>query len=147
VTEKVQALKEEVARKIVVESEEKYRSLFESMDQGLCIIEMPFDSSNTPVDYRFLEYNPVFEKQTGLKNAIGKRSRELVPNLELHWFELYGRVALTGESARFTEASDAMGRWFEVNALKIGRQDTRTVAILFSDITDRRKGEEAKPCG
>ena len=132
-----------LARKKVQESEEKYRSLFETMDQGFCVFEMLFDASNYPVDYRFLEYNPVFEAQTGLKVAVGKTARELVPNLEPHWFELYGKVALTGEQIRFIEESKAMGRWFEVNAFRVGGEKSRKVALLFTDITERTKADEA----
>jgi hypothetical protein len=32
-----------------------------------------------PVDYRFLEVNPVFEELTGLRDAAGKTAREMVP--------------------------------------------------------------------
>jgi PAS domain S-box-containing protein len=124
------------------ESEEKYRSLFERMDQGFCVLEMIFDTSGEPVDYKFLELNPVFEKQTGLHDALGKTALQLVPNLEKHWIELYGNVALTGQSTRFVERSEAMGRWFEVNAFRIGGDDSRKVALLFSDITRRRQVED-----
>ena len=123
------------------ESEEKYRSLFEAMDQGFCLLEMIFDADNKPLDYRFLEANPVFEKQTGLKDAIGKTARELVPNLEDHWFELYGKVALMGESMRFVEGSEAMGRWFDVFAYRMGGDESKKVALLFNDITERKKSE------
>ncbi|HZH37238.1 MAG TPA: PAS domain-containing protein, partial [Flavisolibacter sp.] len=132
-----------VARKEVQESEAKYRSLFESMDQGFCVLEVFFDEKNLPIDYCFLETNPVFEKQTGLKKALGKTARDLVPNLEPHWFEHYGRVARTGESVRFTERSEVMGRWFDVYAFRIGDAESRKVAILFTDITEHRKVEEA----
>jgi PAS domain S-box-containing protein len=132
-----------VARGKLEESEFKYRTLFDTMDQGFCIIEMIFSDDNVPLDYRFLEVNPVFEKQTGLKGAIGNTARDLVPNLEPHWFELYGRVALTGEALRFDEKSEAMGRWFEVYAFKIGGDASRKVALLFTDITDRKKTENA----
>ncbi|HYH15500.1 MAG TPA: PAS domain-containing protein, partial [Flavisolibacter sp.] len=132
-----------LAKKKVQESEEKYRSLFETMDQGFCVLEMIFDDSNRPVDYRFLEYNPVFENQTGLKNAVGQTARELVPDLESHWSELYGKVALTGEGIRFIEESRAMGRWFEVYAFRVGGQESRKVALLFTDITARKKADEA----
>lgn len=47
------------------------------------------------MDYIFLEINDAFEKQTGLKNAIGKRMRELAPRHEQHWFDIYGQIALT----------------------------------------------------
>ena len=132
-----------ITRKKIEESEQKYRSLFESMNQGFCVLEMIIDENGKPLDYRFLEINPVFERQTGLKNAIGRTALELVPNLERHWIELYGNVAITGIPARFTEGSEAMGRWFDVYAFRIGDDTSRKVALLFSDITDRKKAEEA----
>jgi PAS domain-containing protein len=94
-------------------SEERYHTLFNSIDEGFCVIEMLFDSDGTPSDYRFLETNPGFEKQSGLHDVVGKRMRELSPQLEAHWFEKFGRVALTGESIRFVdEAHELGGRWF-----------------------------------
>jgi PAS domain S-box-containing protein len=132
-----------LAKKKVEESEAKYRTLFETMDQGYCIIELLFDPANKPVDYRFLEVNPVFETQTGLQDAVGKTMLELVPNIESHWIELYGKVALTGEPIRFIEDSTAMGRWFEVFAFRIGGEESRQVALLFTDVSERKKAEEA----
>ncbi|RYG33209.1 MAG: PAS domain S-box protein, partial [Chitinophagaceae bacterium] len=116
--------------------------LFQSMDQGFCVLEMIFDETNRPVDYRFLEINPVFEKQTGLKDATGKTARELVPELEPHWFERYGRVALTGKAERFVERSDTMGRWFEVYAYKSGGTESKNVAVLFTDITEQKEKDQ-----
>src|SRR4249920_420163 len=80
------------------ESEERYRSLFNSIDEGFCVIEMYFNSDGKPADFRFLEINPAFEKQSGLHGATGRRVREILPQLEEHWYETYGRIALTGES-------------------------------------------------
>jgi PAS domain S-box-containing protein len=131
------------ARKRVEENEEKYRSLFESMDQGFCVIEMIFDEKGQPVDYRFLEANPMFEELTGLKGGLGKTARELVPELEAHWFIRYGNVALTGKAIRFTEGSDAMGRWFDVYAYRAGGEGSRRVALLFTNITEQRKAQAA----
>src|SRR3569832_1971427 len=82
-------------------SEERYRTLFDSIDEGFCVIEMIFDGDGRPVDYLFLEINPAFEKQTGLTGATGKRIRELAPEHEAHWFEIYGEIALTGRPGRF----------------------------------------------
>ncbi|MEI6950799.1 PAS domain S-box protein [Paraflavisolibacter sp. H34] len=124
------------------ESEEKYRGISLSMDQGFCLIKLIFDAAGKPVDYRFLETNPLFEQQTGLKDVIGKTALELVPNLEDHWFELYGAVARTGNPIRFEQESQAMGRWFEVSAFRIGKEQ-QNVALLFSDITERKKAGEA----
>jgi PAS domain S-box-containing protein len=98
------------AEEQILESEKRYRTLFDSIDEGFCVIELIFDENNQPVDYRFVEVNPTFEKQTGLIEAQGKTARELIPNLEEHWFEIYGRVALTGEAIRFVEGSEAMER-------------------------------------
>ena len=123
-------------------SEERYRTLFESMDQGFAIIEMMFDAAGVPVDYAFLEMNAMFERHTGLAGATGKTVRELVPDLDRFWFDTYGRVALTGEAVRFENEATAMGRWFDVYATRIGGSDSRKVALLFSDISARRRSEE-----
>lgn len=136
VTEKVKN------RKLKAESEEKYRYLFNKMDQGFCIVEVILDEEGVPEDYKWLEVNPVFESQTGLKDPIGKTATELVPNLERRWIDIYGKVALTGESLRFIEESEAMGRWFDVNTFRVGGKDSLKVAILFKDITERKHSEE-----
>lgn len=124
------------------ESEERYRTLFDSIDEGFCLLEMFFDADGKPSDYRFLEVNPVFEKLTGLENPVGKTARELVPDLENRWFEIYGKVALTGESVRFTEGSEAMNRWFDVYAVRVGGEESRKVALIFNNITEHKKAEE-----
>ena len=125
------------------ESEQKYRTLFESMDEGFCAIEVLFDQNNKCVDYRFLEVNPAFEKQTGIANARGRSMREIVPELEGYWFEIFGKVALTGEPARFENEAAALHRWFDVHGFRVGEPEERKVAIVFSDITERklREGE------
>ena len=126
----------------VRESEERYRTLFNSIDEGFGVIEMIFDQHQQPVDYRFLEVNPTFERQTGIHQATGKRIRELVPDVEAHWFEIYGKVALTGEAVRFVnEAKPLGGRWFDVYACRVGAPENRKVAIIFSDITERKQFE------
>jgi PAS domain S-box-containing protein len=130
------------AYKKVLESETKYSTLFNSMDQGFCIIEIIFDQQRKPIDYLFIEANPVFEKQTGLKEAIGKTACQLVPNLEDHWIERYGKVALTGQSIRFRDGSKAMGRWFDVYAFRVDSNRSHRVAILFTDITEQKKANE-----
>ncbi|EKU83671.1 hybrid sensor histidine kinase/response regulator [Massilia timonae] len=123
-------------------SEERYRTLFESVDQGFCIFEMIFDAAGKAVDYRFLEMNPMFERHTGLVDAAGRTARELLPGLDDFWFETYGRVALTGIPARFENEAPAMGRWFDVYANRIGGPDSRKVALLFSDVSARKRSEE-----
>ncbi|MEG3955692.1 PAS domain-containing protein [Microcoleus sp. herbarium2] len=122
-------------------SEERYRTLFDCLDEGFCIIEMLFDDNEKPIDYRFLEVNPAFLKQTGLEQATGKTARQLVPDLEDYWFEMYGKVALTGESLRFEHGSEVMNRWFEVLAFRTPEPQSRKVALLFKEISDRKQSE------
>jgi PAS domain S-box-containing protein len=124
-------------------SEERYRDLFESMDEGFCVLEVLFDADHRPVDYRFLEVNPAFARFTGLTDAVGKTARELVPNLEQHWVEIYGNIARSGEARRFVEGSAAMGRWFDVYAFRVGGPNSPRVALLFNNITERKRAEEA----
>jgi PAS domain S-box-containing protein len=122
--------------------EEKYKILFDSIDEGFCVIEMIFNAQNKPVDYRFLEINVSFERQTGLQNAVGKRMREFAPDHEEHWFETYGKIALTGESIRFENRAEQLHRWYDVYAFRFGDPKNLQVAILFNDITKRKQTEE-----
>jgi two-component system, chemotaxis family, CheB/CheR fusion protein len=124
-------------------SEERYRTLFNSLIEGFCIVEMVFDDAGKPVDYRFLEINEAFEEQTGLHGAQGKLMRELEPGHEQHWFDIYGKIATTGEPAQFVNEAKALNRWFEVNAFRMGGDTSRKVAICFNDITRRKKAEIA----
>lgn len=130
------------AEKQLEESEKKHTLLFNSIDEGFCIIEMIFDERGKPVDYRFLEINASFEKQTGLRDAVGKRMREFAPNHEDHWFETYGKIALTGESIRFENRAEQLNRWYDVYAFRFGNPKSMQVAILFNDISERRRTEE-----
>ncbi|MDD1452978.1 PAS domain-containing protein [Sphingomonas sp. H160509] len=118
-------------------SEDRYRALVDAIDAGFCIIDLLFDGERS-VDYRFIEVNPRFESQTGLVDPVGRTASELVPDLEAFWFETYGRVASTGQSARFDHGSEQMGRWFDVHAFRVGNPEARQVAVLFTDISERR---------
>ncbi|QRM31108.1 HWE histidine kinase domain-containing protein [Microvirga sp. VF16] len=126
------------------ETDMRYHALFEALDQGFCIVEMIFDEQNRPVDYVFAEVNPIFEEQTGLYDAAGKSMRSLQPTHEDYWFDIYGRVALTGEPARFEHEAAALDRWYDVFAYRIGNPEQRRVAILFDDITGRKLAENAR---
>ncbi|HKP14885.1 MAG TPA: ATP-binding protein [Gemmatimonadaceae bacterium] len=117
------------------ESEARYRTLFESLDEGFCIVEMLFDDRGAAIDYRFIETNPAFVKQTGVTDAAGKRVRELEVQVEDEWFRTFGRVATTGEPVRFQSYSSAVQRHYDVFAFRIGRPDDHHVAILFNDVS------------
>jgi signal transduction histidine kinase len=142
----IQRLRAELqAAYAALESAETYRSLLESMDIGFCIFEMILDDAGVPIDYRFLDANPIFTELTGLKDPIGKRARELVPGLDPFWVETYGAVALTGVPARFEHAEAAMeNRWFDVYACRIGEPAQLRVALLFANVTEQKRLKQAQ---
>jgi PAS domain S-box-containing protein len=120
---------------------ERYQKLFSALDDGFCLCEIITDQQGTAIDYRFLECNKSFEEHTGLKDATGKRVLELLPDLEKTWIETYGRVVLTGETIRFEQGSEEMGRWFDVYAFPFPEAGEGVFAIQFKDITARKQVE------
>ncbi|MCF8031960.1 MAG: PAS domain S-box protein [Desulfarculaceae bacterium] len=130
------------AEQSLKDSEERYRQLFSSMLSGFALHEIITDDQGQPVDYRFLEVNPAFEQLTGLKAAdiLGRTVRQVLPDTEEHWIETYGRVALGGEPKRFENYSQPLDRHFEVLAYSPAPGQ---FAVIFQDITERKKAEEA----
>lgn len=122
-------------------SEERYRSLFDSIDDGFCVIEMIWDENGKPVDYLFLEVNPTFERHTGMVNSQGRRMREIIPDHEDLWFQIYGEVAKTGEPVHFSMASAVLGRWFDLYAFRVDEPEKGHVAVKFNDVTERVASE------
>ena len=125
------------------QSEEKYRTLFDSIDEGFCIIEVLFDENGQPFDFRYIEANPAFERQSGLVGAVGKTIREFAPAHEQYWFDNYGRVVKTGEPVRFENKAEQLGRFYDVYAFRFGAANANLAAVLFTDITERKRQEEA----
>lgn len=124
-------------------SELRYRTLFDSIDEGYCIIRVLFDAAGTPYDYHFEEVNQSFERQTGLRDVAGRSMRDIAPTHETHWYEIYGRIALTGRPERFVHVASALQRWYDVYAYRIGEPGENRVAVLFHDISERKQIEEA----
>ena len=123
------------------ESEERYRGLFESMNEGFALHELLYDESGEPCDYRFLDVNPAFERLTGLKrqDVVGRTAAEVLPGTEPYWVKRYGEVALTGTPAHFESHSSVLGRDYEVFAY---RPAPGQFAVIFLDITERIEAEE-----
>jgi two-component system cell cycle sensor histidine kinase/response regulator CckA len=122
-------------------SEQHYRSLFESMDEGFALCEMIDDEAGQPVNYRYIEVNPAFARQTGLtvEHIVGRTVREVIPGIEHHWIEAFSRVTRTGVSERIENRVESLGKQFEVHAW---RADAGRFAIAFTDVTVRRQTEE-----
>ena len=124
-------------------SEGKYRTLFDSIDQGYTLLEVVYDANGVASDMRFHATNRVFEKQTGLSDYLGKTARELNPNLEEYWVKTYARVVETGEPVRFDHYVKEIGRWFTVFASRVGGDGSHLLNVVFDDITERKQAEQA----
>ncbi|MBN2717239.1 MAG: PAS domain S-box protein [Deltaproteobacteria bacterium] len=118
-----------------------YYRLFETMRNGFAIHEIICDGTGAPIDYRFLDISPSFERLTGLNRSIvGKRVLDVLPDTEPYWIETYGKVALTGESTTITNYSKELGKYFEVTAYQPA---PGLFATIFEDVTERKQSEQA----
>jgi len=122
-------------------SSQKYQSLFDNMLDAFALHEIILDENGNPCDYRFLDANPAFEKMTGLKvkEIIGKTVLEVIPGLEKHWIETYGKVALTGKHIRFENYTEPLEKYYDVIAFQPAE---RQFACIFMDITDRKETQK-----
>jgi PAS domain S-box-containing protein len=123
------------------ESQDRYRTLFNTMTEGFALHEILCDGQGRPCDYRFLEVNPAFERQTNLRAAdlIGRTVREVLPGIEPMWIERYGRVALTGQPDQFEAWSEPLRRWYDVRAFQT---EPGRFGVVFFDITDTKRAQE-----
>ncbi len=89
-----------------------------------------------------VEANPAYTQHAGIPNVVGQKLREMVPLEADGWLELYGGVLRTGEPIRFERELVATGRYLELAAFRVGPASRRQVAVLFQDITARKRAEE-----
>jgi PAS domain S-box-containing protein len=122
-------------------SEAKYRSLFTSINEGCTLLEMISEESGHPTDFRIVETNPAWEQQTGLTNAAGKTLLEITPNFEPQLLDFYGDVVISGRARRTEYYTAAVDRWYTVYASRIGGEESHQIAVVFNDISDRKRRE------
>jgi PAS domain S-box-containing protein len=123
-------------------SEEKYRTLFNSIDEGFVVAELLFNDEDKPFDLLVLETNASFDRMMRTTNAVGKRALEIFPDAEESWFKAYARVLETGKSSRFENYLAPLGSWFELYISRIGGEGSRRFAIVFNDVTSRKQAEQ-----
>ncbi|MEJ7929982.1 response regulator [Ramlibacter sp. AN1015] len=123
-------------------SEERYRTLFDSMEEGFCVIEILFDEQERAVDYLYLEANPTYTRHTGLRDVTGRRMSALGRTIDPHWLEVYGQVATTGQPQRLLHHLPGVPRWFDVSITRVGEPRARRVALIASEVTERVQAEE-----
>ncbi len=121
-------------------SEKRFRDLFENMAQGFCIIERINPIGNQPVDFRYLSVNPAFEHHTGMHDVVGKTIRELLPDAEQSFFDIYNDVVETGNHHRFESYLSSLGIWIEADVIPTDKPGQ--IAIWFNNVTERRRLEE-----
>jgi len=125
------------------DSETRYRTLFETMDEGFCVIRF-LDGPEGPLsDYVHIEANPAYARHAGIPDVVGQKVREMVPDEAEGWIELYRQVLLTGVPLRFERELEATGRFLELAAFRVEPESRREVAVVFQDVTDRRRAEIA----
>lgn len=125
------------------ESEARFRTLFDTMDEGFCVIEF-LDGPHGPLsDYVHVQANPAYERHAGISNVVGQRVREMVPEEADGWVEMYRNVLVTGEPIRFERELVATGRYLELAAFRVEPESRREVAVIFQDVTERRRAEIA----
>ena len=122
--------------------QQRYHTVLKSIDVGFCVIEMIYDGDGDPYDYRIVEVNDAFARQTGLADAAGRTIRELVPRHDIRWSRIYGRVARTGLPVRVEQHTANLGRWLDVYAARMGDAGSHQVAVFLRDITDQRASNE-----
>lgn len=127
------------ARRALRKSEEKYRSLFKSMNEGFAVIQMEFDENDEPVNFHFLETNPAYYKHSGLENVEGKSAKEIIPDLGENLLRRNGQVALTGEPFNDEIYVGEIDRWLNLSAFRIGEPEEHKVAVIFTNITERKQ--------
>ena len=125
------------------ESEEKYRTLFESIDEGFCIIEKVEGGTAGRLDFRYVAANPAFKTQSGVGDVVGKTIRQAFPGEPEEWFETYDAVVKTGKPLRFERNLGTQGRVLDLYACRIEEERRRRVAVIFKDITGRKQAELA----
>lgn len=124
-------------------SEARWRGLFEQMQEGFFLGEAVRNARGEMIDFRFVEINPAFERQSGIApgQALGRCVRDVIPDITDDVIAAHAQVVATGQPAKFELHIPALGgRWFESRARRVG---TEQFAVMFLDITDRKAAEAA----
>jgi signal transduction histidine kinase len=120
-----------------------FQTLFETIDEGFCIIEF-LDGPHGPMsDYVHVAANPAYLANAGIPDVVGQRVRDMVPDEADGWVEIYREVLLTGKPVRFQRELVRTGRYLELAAFRVEPPQRRQVAVLFQDVTARHRAERA----
>ena len=138
---KKRMLERDRAEEELIKSEEKFRDLFMSMNEGVALHEVIYDKQGRPIDYKILDVNRSYESVAGLKRevAIGSTASQLYGTGEPPYLEVFAEVAATGISAKFETYFEPMDKHFSISVFSPGQRKFNTI---FSDISEQKKLEK-----
>ena len=124
------------------ESENKFRTLFDTMMEGVALHEIIYDERGTALDYRIMSTNPAFEKHTGLKSelVLGQLASKVYGMDRAPYLERYAQVASSGQPYSFETYFPPLDRHFCISVTSPKRGYFVTV---FENITARKRSEDA----
>lgn len=141
ITERKRAENALLESKRLLESEKRFRSLFEHMLDGVAYCRMLYDDNGCPADFVYLDVNNAFSELTGLHDVIGKKVSEVLPGIKEsspELFEVYGRVALTGRPEKFEIYIKQLSLW---RSMSVYSTEKGHFVAVFENITERKRVE------
>lgn len=137
----------DMLRQALNQSEDKYRAIFTSINEGFALCETVLNDAGQPVDIRLLESNPSFEKIMGidLQTTKERTLRQLLPDTDETWIQAVSTAALTRKTVEFDRRLTVPDRWFCGYAAPAGgRMGNHLFVLLITDITQRKWLEQQK---
>lgn len=123
-------------------SEARFRTLFESMQEGVALHELLPEGDGQPTDYRILDVNPAFERILGIPReaAVGSRASDLYPGEAPPYVDIYGQVARGGKATTFETYFPAFAKHFQISVFS---PEPGRFATVFEDISLRKEAMNA----
>ena len=125
------------------ESEERYRTLFDNIDDGCMIIEQLPAAPDGRHDYRYVLMNPTSTSMFGRSDLTGQTIRDNFPGEDEEWYEFYDQVIETGKPLRFERLAASQGMVLEMFIARIGDPSDKRVLVLMRNVTERRRAQDA----
>lgn len=120
----------------------RYRALLEGLAQQYCLVRVVLGADGSATDLEYVETNAAFRAAPGGALAVpGRRVSELAPVLQSAWLADHEDVVRTRRPRRLEHHEPVTGRWYDVQALPFDDDDPTLVALVFDDVTDRRRAE------
>ena len=138
----IQNIALEIRNQELQESQSCYRMLCQNMLEGFAYCKILYDEDCRPCDWIYLDVNRAFERLSGLNNLVGVKVTEAIPGIkEAHpeLFEIYGRVALTGQSEKFEIDFKPLGIFLDISVFSPAKDH---FIAVFENVTDRRRAQK-----